>query len=115
MAEVEVGGTEVGSGFIVGSLSPCDCTGVGVTVGGTDVALAVGEGAGVEVGVLKRTSLTRVGWGLGSAFVEKVAQARIGNNRVNKLILKTNLGVQCLLCQTPEQALDAFAGDLKIT
>jgi hypothetical protein len=96
-------------------LSPCDCTGVGVTVEGTTVALAVGEGITVGVGVLKRTSLTRVGSGLGSAFIEKVPQARIGNNRVNKLILKTNLRVQSLLCQTPEQALDAFAGDLKIT
>lgn len=90
---VAVGGTEVGSGVGVGSESPCDSTGVGVSVGGSGVNVAVGEGVKVGVGVLKRTSLGRVGSGLGFDWVEKLLQARMGINKIRN----PSPGVQSLL------------------
>jgi hypothetical protein len=69
---------------------------VGVIVGGRSVA--VGEDVAVGVGVLKRTSLIRVGSRLGSDWLAKLPQARIVRSRMmKKLRLKIDFGVQSLL------------------
>ena len=49
-----------------------------------EVAVAVDNGVRVGVGVLKRTSLTRVGAGPGFDWLKGWPQARIGKNKMMK-------------------------------
>ena len=86
---------------------------IGVAVDGRGVA--VGEDVAVGVGVLKRTSLIRVGSRLGSDWLAKLPQARTGRSRIKQLRLKINLGVQSLLSNLANQGLHSSFRYLKFT